>query len=229
MIDIHSHIIPFVDDGSSSFEQSLKMIDEAMKQGITDIICTPHYRKNVFSVNIEEIKKQFMMLKEQTQEKAIRLFLGQEIYCHKNEEVMELLHNGVVVTLNNSNFILLEFSYLDKIDISEIAYVAVLKGYMPIIAHIERYHYLDLETVKEIKNSGGFIQVNASSLVGKEGAKLKKFVFALLKEKLVDFVASDIHEKRQNWMNKAYNIVVKKFGQDYGQRIFNDNALRILS
>ena len=229
MIDIHSHIIPFVDDGSSSFEQSLRMIDEAMNQGITDIICTPHYRKNIFSANMEEITKQFMMLKEQTQEKAIRLFLGQEIYCHKNEEVMELLHSGVVITLNNSNFILLEFSYTDKIDISEIAYVAVLKGYIPIIAHIERYRYLDLETVKEIKNSGGFIQVNASSLVGKEGAKLKKFVFALLNEKLVDFVASDIHEKRQNWMNKAYNMVVKKFGQDYGQRIFKDNAVRILS
>ncbi|MDD2492775.1 MAG: CpsB/CapC family capsule biosynthesis tyrosine phosphatase [Bacilli bacterium] len=229
MIDIHSHIIPFVDDGSSSFEQSLRMIDEAMNQGITDIICTPHYRKNIFSANMEEITKQFMMLKEQAQEKAVRLFLGQEIYCRKYEEVMELLHSGVVITLNNSNFILLEFSYTDKIDISEIAYVAVLKGYIPIIAHIERYRYLDLETVKEIKNSGGFIQVNASSLVGKEGAKLKKFVFALLNEKLVDFVASDIHEKRQNWMNKAYNMVVKKFGQDYGQRIFKDNAVRILS
>ena len=229
MIDIHSHIIPFVDDGSSSIEQSLSMIDEAINQGITDIICTPHYRKNTFIVSADEIKENYLILKEKAKEKSIKIFLGQEIYCRKTEEVIEMLHNKTVLPLNNSRFILLEFSYTEKIDISEVVYIANLKGYLPIIAHIERYHYLDLDAVKEIKSSGGFIQINASSLMGKEGTKQKKFILALLKERLVDFVASDIHQGRKNWMNKAYNLVGKKFGQEYSQKIFMNNALIILS
>lgn len=229
MIDIHSHIIPFVDDGSSSIEQSLNMIDEAINQGITDIICTPHYRKNAFIVSADEIKENYLILKEKAKEKNIKIFLGQEIYCRKTEEVIEILHNKTVLPLNNSRFILLEFSYTEKIDISEVVYIANLKGYLPIIAHIERYHYLDLDAVKEIKSSGGFIQINASSLMGKEGAKRKKFILTLLNERLVDFVASDIHQGRKNWMNKAYNLVAKKFGQEYGQKIFRNNALIILS
>jgi protein-tyrosine phosphatase len=229
MIDIHTHIIPFIDDGSSSIEHSLAMIDEAIHQGITDIICTPHYRKNIFIANVEDIKEKYQMIKDRTKDKTIRLFLGQEIYCNKINEVIEMVNNGTVITLNNSKYILLEFSYTNKIDISEIVYVTSLKGYIPIIAHTERYHYLDVEAVKEIKNSGGFIQINASSLMGKEGIRQRKFVFTLFREKLVDFVASDIHEKRKNWMSKAYRLVVKKFGQDYGQKVFFENALTILS
>jgi len=228
MIDIHAHIIPFIDDGSSSIEQSLAMIDEAIKQGITDIICTPHYRKNIFMTNVCEIEEKYQMIKNRTKDKAIRLFLGQEIHCSKINEVLEMINKGTLITLNNSKYILLEFSYTNKIDISEVAYVTSLKGYIPIIAHIERYRYLDLETVKEIKNNGGLIQVNASSLMGKEGAKQRKFVFTLFRERLVDFVASDIHEKRRNWMSKAYRLVVRKFGQDYGQRVFYENGLSIL-
>ena len=83
MIDIHAHIIPFIDDGSSSIEQSLAMIDEAIKQGITDIICTPHYRKNIFMTNVCEIEEKYQMIKNRTKDKAIRLFLGQEIHSFK--------------------------------------------------------------------------------------------------------------------------------------------------
>lgn len=229
MIDIHSHIIPFVDDGSSTIEQSLKMIDEAISQGITDIICTPHYRKNMFEAKNSDIKENFLAIKKAAQNRPINLYLGREIYLRKTEEFMDSINSDLALTLNNSKFVLLEFSYKDKTDISEIAYVVALRGYIPIIAHIERYSYVDIEEVREIKSGGALVQINASSVVGREGARLKKFVFALIKEGLVDFVASDVHENRQNLMNKAYNIVVKKFGLAHGQKLFRDNALAIIS
>ncbi|MBP5467183.1 MAG: hypothetical protein J6Y43_06460 [Clostridia bacterium] len=131
-------------------------------------------------------------------------------------------------TLNGGKYVLLEFSTKHEKDIVEEVYTFTGKGYIPIIAHIERYYYADIETAKEIKELGGLIQVNAGSVCERFGPYGKKAA-AFIKAGLVDFVASDVHFRRKNRMLKAYNAVAKKFGRETADRLFTENAEAILN
>lgn len=230
MIDIHSHIIPNVDDGSTSMDASINLLKDAIKEGITDIICTPHYRKMMFETSIDEIKEQFnnLVIEAKRNDLDVNLYLGQEIYIRRPSALRDYKNNNRLMTLNNSDWLLLEFSYTNDIDISEVVFNAKLDGYNSIIAHIERYQYVDINQAIEIKSSGALIQVNASSINGKYGFATKRRVMKLIKNNLVDFVASDIHQTRENGMAKAYNKIVKKFGLEVANKLFKENAKILL-
>lgn len=231
MIDIHSHIIPNVDDGSSSINASINLLRDAINEGITDIICTPHYRNHMFETSVDEIKKQFnnLVLEVKNNDLPVNLYLGQEIYLRRPKSLSEYYRDGKLMTMNNTNWLLLEFSYTNDIDISEVVYNAKLSGFNSIIAHIERYEYVDIDQAIEIKNSGAMIQVNASSINGKYGFKIKRRVMKLIKNDLVDIVSSDIHETRENGMAKAYNIITKKFGTEMANKLFKENARKLIN
>ena len=226
MIDIHSHVIPNVDDGSTSLDASIKLLKEAIHEGVTDLICTPHYRKQMFETEVEKLKVQFSLLVNEAKKNnlPINLYLGQEIYLRRPNALKEYIENNKIITINETNWLLLEFSYTKDIDISEVVYNAKINGYNSIIAHIERYQYVTLEQAFEIKKIGALIQVNASSINGKYGFFIKRKVLKFIKNGLVDFVASDIHESRENGMAKAYNKVVKKFGQEVASKLFKENG-----
>lgn len=230
IIDIHSHIIPNVDDGSPSIESSIFLIEELIKQGVTDVICTPHYRKGMFETSKEIILENYNLLKKEVENKGlnIKIYLGQEAYIRRYESLNNIFLENRIFTMNDSKYILLEFSYTREIDISEIVYNAVIKGYIPIIAHIERYEYIDLEQAIDIVEAGGLIQVNAASVIGKQGLRLKSKVKKLLKNNLVSFIASDIHSNRINYIKQAYDYVSKKYGETSAHNLFRLNAEKIL-
>ncbi len=230
LIDIHSHIVPDVDDGSPNLETSILLIKEEIKQGVKKIICTPHYRKGMFDSEKEKIYANFQILNDEVNRLNldIQLFLGQEIYIRKYDSLNKLLMNNKVIFMNNKKYILLEFSYTNEIDISEVVYSAKLKGYTPIIAHIERYDYVDLEVVLDIIEAGGLIQVNASSVLGKNGLKIKKNVKKLLKNDLVSFIASDIHCDRINYMHECYVYICKKYSEELANKLFFTNAMKLI-
>ena len=234
MIDIHSHIIPNVDDGSKSMEESISMIKEELKLGVNSIILTPHFRRRMFETSSDKIYLSFLNLQEEVKKLNLNidLYLGQEIYIHSLEgfkKTLEMISNKEIYTFSNTKYILIEFSYTDDIDITEAAYMATVKGYVPIIAHIERYQYINsIEKVEEIMATGALVQVNASSVIGKDGGKAKRFIKKLIKKGYIDFVASDIHYKRINYMKDAYEYVVKKHGEEIANKLFNDNANKIL-
>ena len=226
MIDIHAHIIPNIDDGSKSMENSVAMLKTSASIGVTDIICTPHYRegyKNTPSI----IESAFNELKEKAKELNIpvNLYLGEEIFVGK--DIKKELSEKKVLTLNGSKYILLEFDYNINSEISEIVYELSRIGYSPIVAHVSRYSYLTVEDIIDIKKSHGLLQVNADDIIrsnGRFGKNLKN----LFNKGLVDFVASDIHYDRENKMLEAGQIVRKKFGEDAYQVVFNEMAKQIL-
>jgi len=221
MIDIHAHVLPFVDDGSKSVEDSIDLLKEAKNCGVTDIVATPHFKNN-FKASKSQILESFNTLMPHAKEIGINLYLGQELK-HYSGDLANLLKQEHF-TINNSNVVLLEFDSFQEEDISEVAYSFSKKGFVPVIAHVERYPYcLDGFTIEEIKSCGGLIQVNASSVVGKLGKKIKKFVFNLIKYGLVDFIASDIHSFRENDMKKAYDLVSKKFSKEVAEKLFINN------
>lgn len=227
MIDIHTHILPEVDDGSKNITESLLMIAEEQRQGITDIILTPHYRAE-YRCKKDIIQTNFDLLKKAVSENGIdvKLYLGQEIFVFNG--VADVIKSGRLFTMNGSKYVLAEFASKCETDIVEAVYTFVSAGFIPIVAHIERYFYADIAAAKEIREFGGLIQINASSLCHKFGAYKKKAT-ALVKAGLVDFVASDVHFKRRNYMLKAYNVVVKKFGRETADKLFTENAKAIIN
>jgi len=226
MIDIHAHILPGVDDGSPSVEASLAMLKEVASQGVTDMICTPHFREH-FTCLPERLKEVFEEFKAEVKKQNIpvNLYLGQEIYAV--DSVKKLIQEGKVLRLNNTEFVLLEFSTVNKTDIVETVYELRNAGFTPIVAHIERYRYLTMDDIYELKNEGGYIQVNASSLVGEGKRNYGKIVRKLFKEGCVDFVASDVHCGRKVCLKQAYDYVLKKFGEDAAEVVFKANAKQI--
>lgn len=228
MIDIHTHVLPFVDDGSSTVEESKQMLLSAKEIGITDIVFTPHYRENC-KKPIEKIVESFDLLKDYANEIGVKVYLGQEIKY--GQDIKEKLINGELLTLNDTKCVLVEFDSFIEEDISEAVYSLAAKGFIPIVAHLERYPYcLDFSEVIEIKNCGGLIQINASAVIGKMGGKIKRFVAKLIKFGLVDFIASDVHSFRPNDMLQARLLIQKKFGEQVAQNLFEKHQqIMILS
>ncbi len=226
MVDIHTHIIHKVDDGAKSIENSIAMIEMAKSAGTTDIICTPHYRKGYFETKNCEIENCFNELIERTKDLNVNLYLGQEIAT--NRVVNELVKSGSVFTLANSRYVLLEFDYNNFVDISNVCFELKVCGFVPIIAHVERYTYVDASDVEEFIDSGALIQINASSVVDSIFTKYRKKVDKYLKLNLVHFVASDIHSGRKYLLDKAYLAIKKKFGKERADKLFIENGKKVI-
>lgn len=225
MIDIHSHILHCVDDGSHNMEQSLAMLSEEARQGVTDVVLTPHYRAD-YLTKTDNILAKFSELKTRAEQAGInvKLYLGQEIFAF--EDIVKAIKEGNVLTINGGKHVLVEFSLKHVSDISETVYVLKENGFIPIVAHIGRYFYANVQTAREVKELGGLIQINAKSVCGSFIYRRK--AFAMIKAGLVDFVASDVHHNRKNLMQKAYKKVERKFGKATADKLFTENAKAIL-
>ena len=216
-----------IDDGSKDLETSLSMIKKSIEQGITGIILTPHYR-TATKLTIDETKQCFEEFKKIVKKQGynIDLYLGQEVYIDKHYK--KKIEQNDFISLNGSKYILIEFDYQTKMDITEVVYELIRLGYKPILAHAERYENLTIEEVEEIKDLGGYIQVNANMLIGLSIRRSNAFAKKLLKKGLVDFVASDVHYFRKNKMKRAKRYVELKYGKEIKDLIFNLNAKNII-
>lgn len=233
MIDMHSHILFGVDDGAKTISDSLKLIKEEVSIGVSHIILTPHYNKGCADSNTERISDNFKLLKGLVKEENlnVNLYLGNEVYLDSN--YYEIIWKDSFYTLADSDYILIEFSLADiPKNIPEICYEARLKGYIPVLAHVERYEslYGNKQLIMDILNEGAHLQVNASAVAGKESKESGKFVNYLLKNKLVSFVASDVHNlgSRSLYLYEAYKTVRKLCGESYADKIFRLNQRNII-
>lgn len=139
LFDIHCHIVPSVDDGASSAEEAYKMLQMEYRQGVRNIIATPHYRLQMFETPLETVEHQFLILKRLAQKVApdLHIYLGCEF--HSNMEMVEMLCNGEVHTMAGSRYVLTEFSGSTKASyIRERLHSLLSHGFKPIVAHIER-------------------------------------------------------------------------------------------
>ena len=210
MTDIHTHIIPNVDDGSPNLETSINMIKHEIEIGVDTIICTPHHIYHRYEKTVEEIKKQFELLKSEVEKLnlPVKLYLGQEICYTHREDIIKMLKEGKLLTLNNTNRILLEFSFTrEPEDVLDVIYNFSVNGYEVIIAHVERYEWMTLEKVKDLKKEGALIQINSNSYLGLTTWKEKRFTKKLLKLGLVDYVASDTHSFRPSTLDKSFKKI----------------------
>ena len=233
MIDIHSHIIFNVDDGSKSLEQSIKYLKQIKKIGMEKVICTPHMKYGKKEKAIK-IVNNFKMLREEAKKLDIDLYLGNEIMYSTN--TIDLLKTKKITTLNKTKYILVEFKRNETMNIEQLLdnlESLIEEGYKVILAHPEVYvNYRNIENMKRIKEIGVLLQMDATSvLISKSSIKTRKFAKKMLSERLIDFVASDSHcTKKRDFlsMKTAYKKIKRKYTKDYADVIFNNNSLELM-
>ena len=230
LIDIHCHILPKVDDGPDSVEESLKILKDMRRQGIKHVIVTPHYRPEMFEPSMKRVIYSYRHLRDIAYDMGVSMSLGCEYY--RNEQIIEHMDNRKRPVMAGSRYVLIEFSMNDLFPtIRNYVYELITHGYQPIIAHVERYFCCQkMEKIQELKDMGALVQLNAGSVLGEEGWKLKIFCLDLMKKDLVDFIASDTHNTSDRKLNlkKCASYVTKKMGKQYAERIFFNNPLNIL-
>lgn len=230
LIDIHCHVLPFVDDGPDTLEEAIEILEESVRQGVYYMIMTPHYRREFFEPSNHQIMKSYQLLRKEASERGIQLFLGCEYF--RDSEINEQIMKGRRVTLSRSPYILVEFSSQDTFTfIRNFTYNMKNSGYQPIIAHVERYESCwSLEKIQELKECGVEIQVNSSTVLGKHGWKNKRMCVKLMKNDLIDYIASDTHNtlSRAQNLGKCAEYVAGKMGKPYMKKIFYNNPSNIL-
>ena len=232
-IDIHSHILPGVDDGSANLEMSMEMLYMAAKDGISQIILTPHNKPWYRNMDRTEIETEVNRLQERMQEEAldIKLYTGNELYYRNG--LTEELDERKAGTLADSHYVLVEFEPSADYDyIRNGAYALLMGGYYPIIAHVERYKNVcsKMDRVMELIRLGCFMQINAGSIMGNHGFGTKRFVKKMLKQDLVHFVATDAHDlaRRRPCLSECAGYIGKKYGESSKRRLFCDNPACVL-
>lgn len=200
MIDIHSHILYGIDDGSKSVEESINILSKAIDNGYTDIVLTPHYRhiQNFVCNNLDKYRR-FCELKKEVERQGlqINLYLGNEITI--DEDLFYYLNAEEAMPLNGTRYLLIELPFFNVFeDLDNAIDRLISKGNIPIIAHPERYEcYDDLSEFERLLKKGCLFQGNISSLYGKYGLKAKNTLEEMLKKNMIHFMAGDIHTDKQ--------------------------------
>lgn len=226
LFDIHSHILPAVDDGAKTIEDSLSILAAMRRQGITDVIATPHFYPH--SDNLEDFinktQSALLELKKAADDQNLpNIYLGCEILYYSGISKVSSLEN---FTINDSNYLLLELNpyIINKTLFNELLYLKEQRGIIPIIAHIERYYKsrsykLLLEFIEE---NNILTQINASSFFAKRYNKVLEKLFL---SDLVTYIATDSHslDGRPPLMRRALEIISVKYGEEAKLKLI-DNA-----
>ena len=193
--------------------KNAKIIDDEKPESIEKQIANQKYPKlesKIESTPKEEIKAQFELLKEAVKAEGLKidLYLGQEILYTSRENILAMLDEGKLLTINDSKYVLIEFCFNHRPDdFEDVVYRFNLHKYHPIIAHIERYKWMTIEDLQMLRNFECSFQINANALIGKDGCKQKRLCKKYLKHGYVDFIASDMHYFRPSNLGKALKKV----------------------
>lgn len=229
-IDMHSHILPGVDDGSKNEGMSRGMLDIAYEHGIKTIIATPHFMPGQNNASPETVMGEALKLMQYSDEMGygINILTGNEVYYH--DEVPDLLESGKILTLAGSCCVLIEFSPMDDARyIWNALHEVQTLGYTPILAHVERYHSLckkPYDKIKELRDMGVLIQVNSSTIDGVFGKEQKKLALSLLEKELVDFIGTDSHSlgSRAPRLEECVKTLSKVCSVEYIEELLYTNA-----
>ncbi len=232
-IDIHCHIMPGVDDGSPDMNTSLEMLRIAEKNGVEQMILTPHHKPMHHNVSPQHNIVYTNKLQEAASNFGIniRLYSGNEIYY--SDETQRELESGKICTMAGSDYVLVEFHPTNPYKaIHNAMYHVQAAGFFPIVAHVERYSDMVSHPayVEELIDMGCYIQVNAASIMGKVGFGISLYTKKLLKNHLVHFVASDAHDtkKRAPDLLECRNYVTRKYGEAYSSKVFYNNPMAVI-
>lgn len=234
MKDIHCHLLYGIDDGSKSIEESIKLLKDLENSGVTDVVLTPHYIENSkYNCNNHDKMSLFNIVKDKCREENInlKLYLGNEIFF--TDDIDELIKRDEVSTINNSKYVLFEFPMRQRYNNTfEILNKLISLGYVPILAHPERYEMFlkNPDLVYDYLKRGILLQGNYSSLFGKYGRGSKKVLKYYLKKKWISVLGSDTHHEvignSKALEKKLYRYTKDK---DYVEDLIKNNFDKIIN
>lgn len=198
-VDMHSHLIPGIDDGAETMEDSLALIDRFIELGFRKIITTPHIMSDYFKNTPEIIHAGLLNLKNAITEKEIDFEVEAAAEYYLDENLTGLIENKKILSFGKEKYLLFELSYINApSNLKEAVFKMITSGYTPVIAHPERYpyYYNDFEKYEELKDSGCILQLNTISLAGYYGKGAKKTAEKLLDANLIEMLGSDMHHQR---------------------------------
>ena len=233
-VDIHTHILPGVDDGAQTVQDAMAMLRLAWNHGTRGMILTPHYRGRFKKNSLALLQERFAELRAQADWElpGLNLYLGQEVFYEV--DAPGDLAAGKLLRLNDSAYVLLEF--LPNTPRKQIVHginEVTLSGFTPIIAHAERYADFreNASLADEVQEMGALIQLNADSILGQHGISVRRCCHRLLKQGKAHFIASDAHDitHRTPILRDCFLEVHKKYGQAYAAKLFEENPLAVIN
>lgn len=236
LFDIHSHMLPGVDDGSKSMDMTLEMLSIAYNEGVRHIILTPHYIIGRNSYTYDELDTRFDALKEEVHKsgkfEGLNLYLGNEILYE--DGIVTKLRAGEIHTMNNTKYVLVEYNI--RTPFSEILHSIdelTQARYWPIIAHVERYISLvnHLDRIEEIIDKGTLLQMNISSVEGGFLSENKRWCQKLVKKGYITFFATDAHnaDTRAPYSQDYIRWIRKKCGEEEASWMLEKSAALLVN
>jgi tyrosine-protein phosphatase YwqE len=198
-VDIHSHLLPGIDDGAKDLNNSIELIKQMRNYGIKKFITTPHVLGDVYPNSSTIIKQQLKIVQDELISQGLNdVSIHAAAEYMMDEQFIKLLEKDDILTLKD-NYILVEMSYFNApFNLFEILFEIQLKGYKPILAHPERYNFYhnDLNNYYKLKKAGCLFQLNLLSLTPQYGKNVQKISAKLLQENLYDYVGTDTHHSK---------------------------------
>lgn len=236
MVDLHIHILPGVDDGAQDYEESIGMAELIVECGIRTICATPHANQMGRYENFytADFARRYDRLQEMLNSYGlpVKILEGQEIMA--SEDLVPKILDGKLISLNKSQYYLIEFPFGAGPDWISARLEEILKiGATPLIAHVERYHCVQYDPgyVYDWIQMGCATQMNKGSILGRFGQRVQQACIPLLNYELIHCMASDAHGpiRRTPWMQEAYEFISRHFDVDYAEQLFSENPARILN
>lgn len=197
-VDMHSHLLPGIDDGSPNVATSVGYIKQLSELGLNKFICTPHIFKEVYPNNTQTILPVLAQTKAVLKAENVNVEIAAAAEYMMDIDFLEILKTEKLLTLPN-NYVLIEMSYAAKNNqIAQYIFELNVKGYKPILAHPERYNYYhaSYNEYKRFKDLGCLLQLNILSLAGYYGKEVKTTALKLVKDNLIDLVGTDLHHQK---------------------------------
>ena len=229
--DIHMHVVPGVDDGSRSIDESCEMLRLSAEQGVEAVFATPHDAAFLCT----DVRTAFRQLKEAVLQRdiPIELHLGCElrITAGTAKNCVQGLNDGIYPTMGNTRFVLTEFTFGTSLEYSLYCIKTLIsQGYDPIIAHIERYPHVDLGFAKALRDAGALMQINAYSIAEERDDSIRQRANRYLSEKIVDFIGTDAHgmDHRPPLFRKGMDEFMRLYTDEYAMLVAADNPRKYL-
>lgn len=234
MIDFHNHILPGIDDGAKTIEDTFALLKEAKEAGFTKIIFTPHYKEEFYEVEVpekialfNEIKAQFARI-----EPEMELYLANEIYM-SGDNIIEYLEQAKASTINNTRYVLFELPMNSKpLNLFDMVYEIQRAKLIPVLAHPERYSFVqnNPDLIYDLIERGILMQQNYASILGRYGKKAQVIAKKMLQANAVHFLGSDVHMVNTIYKNMQKSIEKIKdiIGEEKFEELSKINPTKVL-
>lgn len=218
VVDMHSHVLPGIDDGAQTPEESVVLIKKMIELGIKKVIATPHVMVDYYRNDRDSIMNALAVLKAELINQNIDIPVEAAAEHYFDETFEKRIEERSLMTMGADNYVLFELSFINEPpNIIQTIQKMRDAGYKPILAHPERYAYMDIERMMMIRSWGCALQINTISLTGYYGKPTKKMAEDMVDNQIVDFISSDMHHPRhaQAFEDALTTDYVEKLLKDY--------------